>query len=88
LYPYSQKKNRNSQKRGAFLSSSTRFKDSIADPGRRGKTPGPGEYDMPSTQTRQGGLMVTKDIRFRPQKSEVPGPGNYEVRCIDEYDTK
>ena len=32
--------------------------------------------------------MVTKDIRFRPQKSEVPGPGNYEVRCVDEYDTK
>ena len=24
--------------------------------------------------------MVTKDIRFKQQKSEVPGPGNYEVR--------
>ena len=78
LYPHSQKKNRNSQKRGAFLSSTTRFKDSI-DPTKRGKTPGPGEYDIPSTQTQQGGLMVTKDIRFKPQKSDVPGPGNYEV---------
>ena len=39
---------------------------------------------MPSTQTQQGGLMVTKDTRFKQQKNEVPGPGNYEVRCAVE----
>lgn len=26
-----------------------------------------------------GNTMITKDIRFKPLKSEIPGPGTYEV---------
>ena len=109
LYSHSQKRNRNSKKKGGFLSSSSRFKERNGET-QRGTTPGnilrslnddrtccgfstqiifltfcytyvgPGQYEAPVYQPKQGGLMVTKDARFKTQKSNVPGPGNYEVR--------
>ena len=39
---------------------------------------GPGQYDFKEAAGR-GGLMTTRQDRFRPIKSETPGPGTYEV---------
>ena len=39
---------------------------------------GPGQYDFKEAVGR-GGLMTTRQDRFRPIKSETPGPGSYEV---------
>ena len=39
---------------------------------------GPGQYDFKEAAGR-GGLMTTRQDRFRPIKSETPGPGSYEV---------
>ena len=39
---------------------------------------GPGAYE-PKTKDRRGNMMITKDKRFHAQKSEMPGPGAYEV---------
>ena len=44
---------------------------------------GPGAYESKEGLTRKGGLMVTKDKRFRDLKSEGPGPGSYEVLTDD-----
>ncbi|XP_046845366.1 sperm-tail PG-rich repeat-containing protein 2-like [Xenia sp. Carnegie-2017] len=78
LYPGSQKTSRNSKKKGGFLSSTSRFKNGIHTT-YSALSPGPGKYDVPTTQTKQGGLMVTKDTRFKFKKSEVPGPGKYQL---------
>ena len=39
---------------------------------------GPGQYDFKEAAGR-GGLMTTRQDRFRPIKSETPGPGSYGV---------
>lgn len=39
---------------------------------------GPGQYDL-KEESGRGGLMTTRQGRFRPIKSETPGPGSYEV---------
>ena len=39
---------------------------------------GPGMYD-PKHKLKVGNRMVVRDKRFKPIKSEVPGPGAYEV---------
>ena len=43
---------------------------------------GPGQYDFKEAAGR-GGLMTTRQDRFRPIKSETPGPGSYEVGYMD-----
>ena len=43
---------------------------------------GPGQYDFKEAAGR-GGLMTTRQDRFRPIKSETPGPGTYEVGYMD-----
>ncbi|KAK3699095.1 hypothetical protein QZH41_008892, partial [Actinostola sp. cb2023] len=80
LYPYAQKTNRNVKKAGAFLSTATRFIGSkkILDDEPE---PGPGHYEVPG-RGAVGGLMVTRDSRFKNQKNEVPGPGAYELSPI------
>lgn len=39
---------------------------------------GPGAYN-PARRDKHGNMMATKDQRFREGKSDVPGPGAYEV---------
>ena len=43
---------------------------------------GPGTYKPKAGSREQGGLMVTKDRRFKDLKSEIPGPGTYEVTYL------
>lgn len=43
---------------------------------------GPGQYELKEGAVR-GGLMTTRQDRFRPIKSETPGPGSYEVGYMD-----
>lgn len=43
---------------------------------------GPGQYDLKEA-AGGGGLMTTRQDRFRPIKSETPGPGSYEVGYMD-----
>ncbi|CAH1795521.1 unnamed protein product [Owenia fusiformis] len=67
-------------KQGAFLQSASRFvppRDVInetSDPAN----PGPGSYDFDSRLNKKGGLMVTKDNRFKEKINDMPGPGTYE----------
>ncbi|XP_013412184.1 sperm-tail PG-rich repeat-containing protein 2 [Lingula anatina] len=66
---------------GAFRSSTSRFAPprDILYEGTDAENPGPGTYEFGSQLARKGGLMVTKDKRFRKEiKNEVPGPGAYE----------
>lgn len=39
---------------------------------------GPGQYDLKES-ANPGGLMTTRQQRFKPKKNENPGPGSYEV---------
>ncbi|KAK3801535.1 hypothetical protein RRG08_066725 [Elysia crispata] len=39
---------------------------------------GPGAYGS-QRQTAKGGLMITKDKRFKQDMDDFPGPGTYEV---------
>lgn len=39
---------------------------------------GPGQYELKDGSTR-GGLMTTRQQRFKQIKNENPGPGSYEV---------
>ena len=41
--------------------------------------PGPGAYDSHG-HVAKGGLMITRDKRFRQDMEDFPGPGTYEVR--------
>ena len=78
MYPYAQAVNQNARKTGGFLSSSNRF-GVKRQPGREEANPGPGTYESQKGKNT-GGLMVTKEARFRKNKAdEVPGPGAYEV---------
>ncbi|XP_074648562.1 sperm-tail PG-rich repeat-containing protein 2-like [Tubulanus polymorphus] len=79
LQPAKPRSDEGARKQGAFLSSASRFvppHDIIleeADP----MIPGPGAYEIKKDKSK-GGLMVTKDKRFRNKKSDIPGPGSYE----------
>ena len=42
---------------------------------------GPGAYEAKQTLQPKGGLMVTRDKRFKYNADDLPGPGAYEVRC-------
>ena len=41
---------------------------------------GPGQYDVKSADN-PGGLITTRQQRFKLVKSDTPGPGSYEV-CL------
>ncbi|XP_060071490.1 sperm-tail PG-rich repeat-containing protein 2-like [Ylistrum balloti] len=68
------------RKQGSFLSAASRFappRDVVItqnDP----ENPGPGAYQHQEGINKKGGLMVTKDKRFKEIKAEGPGPGSYE----------
>ncbi|KAK3090851.1 hypothetical protein FSP39_015224 [Pinctada imbricata] len=69
-----------SRKHGSFLSAASRFAPprdvTVGQPDQ--DIPGPGAYDAKDSLVGKGGLMVTKDRRFRDSKAEGPGPGSYE----------
>lgn len=73
-----------SRKAGSFLTSASRFAPArdtvVARPDL--ENPGPGAYNSKDTLVKKGGLMVTKDKRFREIKEEGPGPGAYEFSPI------
>ncbi|EDO38402.1 predicted protein [Nematostella vectensis] len=83
MYPYAQSKNRNTKRTGAFNSTASRFSDKRRVPMEE-TDPGPGHYDAVSSG-KPGGLMVTRDTRFKPLKSDVPGPGAYELNPIQAH---
>jgi len=85
LYSSAQRSNRNAKKKGAFLSSSKRFKLQPQVMSVEGD-PGPGQYEVHESDTR-GGLMTTRQQRFQPQKSETPGPGSYEFSPLQMHTT-
>lgn len=85
LYNYAQRSNRNAKKKGAFLSSSNRFHAQRQVMSEEGD-PGPGQYDFKEAAGR-GGLMTTRQDRFRPIKSETPGPGSYELSPLQMHTT-
>ncbi|KAL8580946.1 hypothetical protein ACOMHN_017513 [Nucella lapillus] len=70
------------RKHRSFMSAASRFAPArdgnmqiTADP----ENPGPGAYDSRATLEAKGGLMVTRDKRFRQGvNEETPGPGAYE----------
>lgn len=41
---------------------------------------GPGQYELKDGSAR-GGLMTTREQRFKSSRNENPGPGSYEV-CV------
>lgn len=77
LYGYAQRTNKNAKKKGAFLSSSNRFHGQRQMMSEEGD-PGPGQYELKDGSTR-GGLMTTRQQRFKQIKDENPGPGSYEL---------
>uniref|UniRef100_A0A8W8IEC1 Sperm-tail PG-rich repeat-containing protein 2 n=1 Tax=Magallana gigas TaxID=29159 RepID=A0A8W8IEC1_MAGGI len=68
------------RKHGSFLSAASRFAPprDVINHNNDPDLPGPGAYDSKEGLARKGGLMVTKDKRFKDLKSEGPGPGSYE----------
>ncbi|XP_031552737.1 sperm-tail PG-rich repeat-containing protein 2-like [Actinia tenebrosa] len=77
LYPYAQQINKQVKKSGGFLSTATRFTDNkIVLPEE--VEPGPGHYEV-NDNGATGGLMVTRDSRFKKYIHDVPGPGSYEL---------
>ena len=42
---------------------------------------GPGHYDV-KKPTVPGGNLVTREERFKTLKSDVPGPGTYQVGLV------
>ena len=80
LYPSNQSESASRRKNAGFLSTTKRFskpRDFMTKKTDLGN-PGPGKYESKTT-TAPGGTIVSKDTRFRQMKSEVPGPGAYEV---------
>lgn len=73
-----------SRKQGSFLTAASRFAPArdvvVAQPDL--ENPGPGAYNAKDTISKKGGLMVTKDKRFKELKSDGPGPGAYEFSPI------
>lgn len=68
------------RKHGSFLSAASRFAPprDVINHNNDPDLPGPGAYESKEGLARKGGLMVTKDKRFKDLKSEGPGPGSYE----------
>lgn len=69
------------RKHNSFLSAASRFapardnnKTAKVDP----DNPGPGAYEAKETLVRKGGLMITRDKRFKQSIADMPGPGAYE----------
>lgn len=77
LYNYAQRTNKNSKKKGAFLSSSNRFHGQRQVMSEEGD-PGPGQYELKDGSAR-GGLITTREQRFKSSRNENPGPGSYEL---------
>ncbi|XP_012937839.1 sperm-tail PG-rich repeat-containing protein 2 [Aplysia californica] len=70
------------RKHGSFMSAASRFappRDVVVHKPDL-ENPGPGTYDTPREALGpKGGLMVTRDKRFRHEKEDFPGPGAYEL---------
>ncbi|GFO23626.1 sperm-tail PG-rich repeat-containing protein 2-like [Plakobranchus ocellatus] len=68
------------RKHNSFMSAASRFAQppDIVTKRPENDNPGPGAYESPY-HTGKGGLMVTRDRRFRQDMEEFPGPGTYEV---------
>ncbi|XP_048761282.2 sperm-tail PG-rich repeat-containing protein 2-like [Ostrea edulis] len=68
------------RKHGSFLSAASRFappRDMVSS-NTEADFPGPGAYESKEGVTKKGGLIVTKEKRFKEIKSEGPAPGSYE----------
>ncbi|KAK7112355.1 sperm-tail PG-rich repeat-containing protein 2-like [Littorina saxatilis] len=69
------------RKHTSFMSAATRFApvgdnaNYAVDP----ENPGPGTYEAKATLHDKGGLMVTRDKRFRYTVEDKPGPAAYEL---------
>ena len=59
-------------------------KYSVGKGGRDGinglNVPGPGTYDQELSSSRLGKVTFSKDTRLKGVKSEVPGPGQYDLK--------
>ncbi|XP_064618109.1 sperm-tail PG-rich repeat-containing protein 2-like [Liolophura sinensis] len=69
------------RKQGSFMSSSSRFAPprDIPIPEQDADFPGPGTYESLKPTPMPGGLITTKDKRFKQASPENPGPGAYEL---------
>ncbi|KAL5018397.1 hypothetical protein ScPMuIL_004119 [Solemya velum] len=70
------------KKHGSFLSAASRFapaRDQVVKLTDL-DNPGPGTYDIHSHLIDKGGLMITKDKRFKEIKADGPAPNTYETR--------
>jgi len=65
---------------GGFLSSTKRFSQprDIIVKKTDIQNPGPGNYDVKKPDI-PGGYLVTREERFKPLKSDIPGPGTYQL---------
>ena len=80
LYATCRAENPSTRAKGAFLSSTKRFskpRDVMIKSTDR-YNPGPGKYEIKSS-TAPGGSLVSKERRFKSKRSDIPGPGAYEV---------
>lgn len=69
------------RKHNSFLSAASRFapaRDTTKMARVEPDNPGPGAYEQKQTLVEKGGLMVTRDKRFRYEIEDKPGPGSYE----------
>eukprot|EP00794_Sanderia_malayensis_P012955 gene12955-14285_t len=83
LYPTNNPEFGSARKNGAFLSSTKRFskpRDIIINQTNR-HNPGPGKYDL-KVSSAPGGMLVSKEGRFKPLKNDLPGPGAYELSPV------
>lgn len=71
---------------GGFLSSTKRFsqpRDIIVKKADI-SNPGPGNYDIKKPQI-PGGYMVSREDRFKGVKSDIPGPGTYQLSPLIQH---
>jgi len=71
---------------GGFLSSTKRFSQPRDVIVRKTETenPGPGHYAV-KNPVLPGGNLVTKEERFKTLKSDVPGPGTYQLSPLIQH---
>ncbi|RUS85400.1 hypothetical protein EGW08_006843 [Elysia chlorotica] len=69
------------RKHNSFMSAASRFAQpgDMASKRPENENPGPGAYDSHGRQPSKGGLMITRDKRFRQDVEDFPGPGTYEL---------
>ncbi|GFR84349.1 sperm-tail PG-rich repeat-containing protein 2-like [Elysia marginata] len=67
------------RKHNSFMSAASRFAEpaDIVTKKPENENPGPGAYDS-QRHAAKGGLMITRDKRFRHDMEDFPGPGTYE----------